>query len=151
MSAGSGVATSVVADASLALKWILSEPYSTEARALLKKWGEQGTTILVPHLLTPEVASALYKRVRRSDLSIDDARSLLADLLLLDLSFVDDATLSLRALEIAHDFALKAPYDAHYLILAEVAGCEFWTADERLWNSVKLRLSYVKWIGNYQP
>lgn len=151
MSAASGPDNTVVADASLTLTWILNEPYTAEATALLKRWGDQGTTILVPHVLTSEVASALYKRVRRGDLPIEDARSLLAGVLLLDLAFVDDSTLSLRALELAHDFALKAPYDAHYLALAEMADCDFWTADERLWNSVRNNLSRVKWIGSYRP
>ena len=34
-----------------------------------------------------------------------------------------------------------------YLALAEFQQCEFWTADERLWNSVKRDLRWVHWLG----
>ncbi len=58
-----------------------------------------------------------------------------------------DPTVNLRALEIMERFALPSAYDAHYLALAEVRQCECWTADERLWNTMKKDLSWVRWIG----
>lgn len=60
---------------------------------------------------------------------------------------VDSAQDVLRAVELASDLGLPAVYDAHYLALAERMGCELWTADERLWNSVRTSLSWVRWIG----
>jgi predicted nucleic acid-binding protein len=57
--------------------------------------------------------------------------------------------LSTRALELADRFGLSATYDAHYLALAEREGCEYWTADERLWNSVRAQLGWVRWLGEY--
>ena len=45
-------------------------------------------------------------------------------------------------------FALPSAYDdAHYLALAESRLCECWTADERLWDTVKNGLSWVHWVG----
>jgi predicted nucleic acid-binding protein len=45
-------------------------------------------------------------------------------------------------------FALPSAYDdAHYLALAESRQCECWTADERLWDTVKNGLSWVHWVG----
>ena len=38
-------------------------------------------------------------------------------------------------------------HDAHYLALAESQRCECWTADERLRNTVKRELAWVRWIG----
>ncbi|HEY3231696.1 MAG TPA: type II toxin-antitoxin system VapC family toxin, partial [Roseiflexaceae bacterium] len=55
-----------------------------------------------------------------------------------------------RAWEIAHQFKRPAAYDAHYLALAEIAGCPFWTADERLFNAVKDQLGWVRWLGDYR-
>ena len=34
------------------------------------------------------------------------------------------------------------------LALAQLRGCEFWTADERLYNAVSKELEWVKWVGN---
>ena len=31
----------------------------------------------------------------------------------------------------------------------KVAGCESWTADERLWNAVKSGLPWVRWIAEH--
>jgi predicted nucleic acid-binding protein len=39
-------------------------------------------------------------------------------------------------------------YDAQYLALAERLACDFWTADERLFNAASQQLPYVKWVGN---
>ncbi len=56
-----------------------------------------------------------------------------------------------RAWELAKQFNRPQTYDSHYLALAEIIGLEFWTGDERLYNTVKHRLSWVKWLGDYQP
>lgn len=53
-------------------------------------------------------------------------------------------------MELAHQFNLPATYDPHYLALAEREGCEYWTADARLWNTVKGKLAWVRWLGDYQ-
>ncbi len=47
-------------------------------------------------------------------------------------------------------FRLPATYEAHYLALAEREACDYWTADERLWNGVKGELSWVRWLGSYR-
>lgn len=49
----------------------------------------------------------------------------------------------------AHRFHLPATYDAHYLALAYREGCDFWTADTRLWNVVKSELKWVHLLSNY--
>jgi len=50
---------------------------------------------------------------------------------------------------LAAQFNRPAAYDSQYLAVAERLGCEFWTADERLYNAVKTHLSWVKWLGNF--
>jgi predicted nucleic acid-binding protein len=44
-------------------------------------------------------------------------------------------------------FSLPSAYDAHYLALAESRQCECWTADERLWNPVRRKPPWVRWLG----
>ncbi|HAG99010.1 MAG TPA: PIN domain nuclease, partial [Ktedonobacter sp.] len=55
------------------------------------------------------------------------------------------------AIEFAHRFHLPATYDAHYLALAQREQCEFWTADARLWNTVKNELNWVRLLGDSRP
>lgn len=48
----------VVVDASIAIKWVLQEPDSNIALALLAEWIEVGTAILAPALLAYELLIA---------------------------------------------------------------------------------------------
>jgi len=52
---------------------------------------------------------------------------------------------------LATHFNRPTAYDAHYLALAEMLGCEFWTADRRLYNAVKEELPWVKWLSDFRP
>lgn len=141
----------VVVDASLAIKWVIDEPYTSEALALLSEWGTRQVSIIAPSLLTFEAVNAIYKRVSRNQLSLGEARRALADLLLITPVLDHEPDIHIRALELAHQFNQRASYDAHYLALAGREGCPYWTADERLWNTVRDRLAWVHWIGEYHP
>jgi predicted nucleic acid-binding protein len=103
--------------------------------------------ILAPSLLAYEVANALYRRALLGELRMEDVESGLARILDAFHKLDQDRATHVRAVKIAHEFDRPTPYDAHYLALAEREGCECWTADERLWNAVKHRLSYVRWVG----
>lgn len=83
------------------------------------------------HLFASEAASALYKHVRRNEITLDEAQAQLATLLTLTPTFVGDTLLSVYALELAAHHTLKAPY---YRALAEMSSCDLWTGDERLYR-----------------
>jgi len=139
----------VVVDASLALKWVEREPYSDEASQLLDNWQKERRRLTAPALFAYEATNALGKRVKRGQLTAGVAKERLALLLENGPALEHDVALNLRALEIMQQFSLPSAYDAHYLALAESRGCECWTADERLWNTVKRELSWVRWIGEH--
>lgn len=73
------------------------------------------------------------------------------DLLNIGLAFVHEPGIHARGQGLAHQFRRPAGYDAHYLALAEREGCDFWTADERLWKAVRPQLTWVRWLGEYRP
>jgi len=143
----------VVVDTSLVLKWIINEPDSEKALALLTKWSHEGVEIHAPALLAYEATNSLYQKVRSGKYTLDGAKQSLVDVIFteLELDFSQDAALSVRALEFADRFGLQATYDPHYLALAEREGCELWTADTRMWRIVRSELSWVRWVGDYQP
>lgn len=146
----------VVVDTSIALKWVVTEPDSDRANALLKTWLSQAIALLAATLLAYEVANNLCQRQYRASMSPAQAETALHALLggsiLLDVvDQVSQLNLGFRALELAEHLHLAAAYDAHFLALAEREGCEYWTADERLWNSVKSTLPWVRWLGEFVP
>ncbi len=124
----------VIVDSSIAVKWLLHESDSDLANELLAQWRNKSATILAPALLLYEVSNVLYQRVRRGDITSEQARLEIVGLLSSEVTwfFSQYPQLSLRAIELAHQFHLPATYDAHYLALAERENCEFWTADTRL-------------------
>jgi predicted nucleic acid-binding protein len=143
----------VVVDTSLVLKWIINEPDSEKALALLTKWSNEGVEIHAPALLAYEATNSLYQKVRSGKYTLDGAKQSLVDVIFteLELDFSQDAALSVRALEFADRFGLQATYDPHYLALAEREGCELWTADTRMWQIVRSELTWVRWVSDYQP
>src|SRR5688572_8138162 len=65
----------VVVDASLAAKWVLQEPLTAEARALLIDWEQQDIERLVPALFLSEISSPLLRRLGDGDLTLTQAEA----------------------------------------------------------------------------
>jgi predicted nucleic acid-binding protein len=142
----------VVVDASLALKWVLSEADSSTAITLLQKWNTDNMEVIAPALFTYEATNILYRQVVTGKLSFDEVKKLLTKLFSIGilLSFAQHKEISIRAMEISHRFGLSAAYDAHYLALAEHEKCEYWTADTCLWNAVRDKLPWVRRLSDSQ-
>jgi predicted nucleic acid-binding protein len=143
----------VVVDANLALKWVILEQDSNTSMMLLDKWTDEGKEIIAPALFAYEVTNILYRQTLTNKLTYDEASQGLTKLFAIGVSikFSLYENISVQAMELAHRFGLSATYDAHYLALAQHENCEFWTADTRLWNTVKSKLGWVRWFGDYHP
>ncbi len=138
----------VLVDASLAVKWVLTEVHSAEAVHLLTEWEQLQVRRLVPSWFMAEITNVFYKGVRRQTLTIPAARLAVRRISQAVIPRPVGARVAERAIELADLLGLSATYDAHYLCLAEREACEFWTADERLWNSVNTILPRVRWVGH---
>ena len=53
------------------------------------------------------------------------------------------------ARDIARSFNQPKIYDSLYAALAELRGCEFWTADKAFYDAVKSTLLYVRYLPDY--
>ena len=137
----------VVVDASLAIKWLVSEENSDKARASSRSWANAGTQAAAPYLMPVEVTNALHRRVVRGELTVEDAIRLLEYLLASGIELRDEPGLQVRALQLASRLRQGAVYDAHYLALAETLGCDFWTADQRFYRAAVSVTQNVRWIG----
>jgi predicted nucleic acid-binding protein len=145
-------ATEVCVDASLAVKVVVTESDSDKADALFNDWANEGKQLIAPAFFGVETDSILRQKVAlRKELTAEQAGAAFARLRALPIQQVSESGQRERAWEIATEFGFATVYDATYLALAELRGCEFWTADERLFNQLKDKFFFVKWLGTYVP
>ncbi len=137
----------VVVDASLAVKWVLREPLSEEALALADGWVRTGTVPAAPGLLLAEATNVLHRRVAAGCLSPVVARRSLAKLLDVGIEIRESPKIHVRALELAREMGQPAAYDSHYLALAELMGCDLWTADKKFFNAVRKQTTRLKLLS----
>ena len=116
-----------VVDASVVIKWFVPEVHTAAAR----RWLESSHEYVSPDLLFPEAGNALWKKVRRRELTVGEGQRL-AD----DLASVAVEVIAMRALlPDAHTLALSTGltvYDAMYVTLAVRLDTQVITADDRL-------------------
>ncbi len=136
----------VCVDACLALKLVLGEDDSPRAIALWEQWIEADIGIVAPTLLAYEATAVLRSKVYRGLLTPEHGDQAFEALCAQDIQYLSPDNLHTRAWELARQLNCPTAYDAHYLALADIACCPFWTADERLYNMVKKDLSWVHWL-----
>lgn len=137
----------VCIDASLIIRTLVPGPYSDQALALVQKWQATDVTLIAPGLLAFEVTSTLRRLVYHDQISPALGDEAFAHFLQMRIQFSNRQSLVQLAWRLAKDFNQSRAYDAAYLATAKLHKCEFWTADERLYNSVSQRINWVKWIG----
>ncbi len=141
--------TFVVVDASLAVKWVVREADTNTADELALAWERAGVTRVAPYLMPIEVANAIFRRVRQGLISLDSVGSHVSRLFDLGFELQQPSELHLWAIELASHLRQGAVYDCHYLALAELLDCEFWTADERFYNTVSLAYPRVRLLSTF--
>lgn len=121
-----------VIDASVAAKWFLDEVFCDESRGVLRS----RCSLHAPDFLLLEMDSVFLKRIRRGDITPDDADA--ARLMLRQLpikchafnAFLD------RAYEIA-GLTGESIYDSLYVALALLLDSQVITADRRLYDGLR--------------
>jgi predicted nucleic acid-binding protein len=140
--------TTLVLDASVAMKWTLSaasEPLIDEAVGLLNRYRTNEVDFLVPDVFWAEIANALWKGVRQQRWDRDRAAATAADMRDRDFQTVSSQILMTTAMEIALAYDRNI-YDCLYAALAVESQASLITADERLANALAAHLP-VKWLG----
>ncbi len=140
----------IIIDASVAVKWPIIEPYTTEARALRDHALHHAIPLIAPALFGYEVTSVLKRKVFEGFMTLTDAQLALADILAIVQLRHFSRPLALRALEISDLARQKLAYDAQYLALAQQLACDFWTADKHFYDEARAAFLQVRWIGLYQ-
>ena len=116
----------LVVDASVAVKWVVEESGTEQALSLLKRGA-----LSAPDLLMAECANILWKKVKRGELTEEEAGLAGRLIQCAQLDVLPTRPLVPRALDLAITLD-HAAYDCIYLALAVENGWRFITADERL-------------------
>lgn len=121
-----------VVDASVAVKWFVKESLRNQAFDLVTP----GVSRSAPDLIFSEVGNALWLKMRRGEVSSDQARLAIASLEGFFDQIVRSEEIAVRALE--SGATLDHPiYDCFYLACAEHVGGRLVTADARLIKKVQ--------------
>jgi predicted nucleic acid-binding protein len=121
-----------VVDANLVIKWYVEEPDSDAARVLF--WETEA--FAVPDLLFLETASTLSKKVRKGELTREEA--LRISKLIVDGPFhiYSGRELTGEALRIGVEYGVT-PYDASYVALAMKLNTDCATGDRKLFEKLR--------------
>lgn len=126
----------LVIDASVLVKAFIPENGSEEAGSLLARAEAAEVGLIAPELIYPETANILWKKVRRNELTLDEAREIAEAVLAVPIRAEAAASTFLLALDIALAFGVTA-YDAQYVALAEALDCQLITADQKLASTLE--------------
>lgn len=137
-----------VLDSGVLLATVQTEAHTRHAKTLLKRLSEQDILLVAPTLLRYELVAVTRKWVYRELATPEEAQTALNTLLSYPVELYFDEALLKRGYELATEYNRPTAYDAQYLAVAEHLSCEFWSADERLFNAVKNRFASIRWLGN---
>jgi predicted nucleic acid-binding protein len=115
----------MVIDASVAIKWVVPEVGSDAASDLL------GRELWAPSLWLAEAGSALLKKTRRGEITVDEARLRARDLADAPIEPIELPILLPNAMRLAGELGHPI-YDCFYLAAALLRDTPLVTADRRL-------------------
>src|SRR5439155_21210369 len=104
---------------------------------------------LAPPLLEYETESVIQTKMVRGAATIADADLALQALTAVRVQLITHPDMVKRARALARQFNQAKIYDSLYAALAELRGCEFWTADKLFFDAVRSVLPHVKYLLDY--
>jgi predicted nucleic acid-binding protein len=137
----------VCVDASLIIWSLLPFPLSGQAKRLLNGWQNTETILIAPALLAFEVTASLRRLVYLKEITPAEGEEAFIRFRSIKVRLSHRQSIFPLAWDLARQFNRPRAYDTAYLALAQLNQCEFWTADERLYNAVKEKLNWVRWVG----
>lgn len=141
-----------VLDTSVAVSWLLrlpDEAHGPEAERVFADHVAGRVGLVGPAQLTTEVGSALLKAVRRDRITPARGRTLMEEFRRLRVRELPVDAAALAALDLAQRYGCSY-HDAGYLALADLLGCPFVHADEKLRDKLAGSFAHEVWIEEYR-
>lgn len=139
----------VCVDASLAIQWLIPTQQDSLAESLLQSWDQAGTELIGPPLFDAEVTSAIRLHVYFKKLLPGQGEKAFLFYRELGVKIISPPELPQVAWALAKEYNQPRTYDMQYLAVAELEDCELWTSDKDLANSLKGKVSRLRWVGEY--
>lgn len=139
----------VVIDASVVLKWYLSdEEYGDIALKIMEDHVSERLSLHAPAILEFEVANALVIARRQGRIKDADVLMAMDGFAGLGIGLSPLASFYEKVFLYCKRFRISA-YDASYIALADKMNAPLITADKRLFNATR-KVGFVQWIGAFQ-
>lgn len=135
----------ICVDANLVVARLIPDERSEWLEARWSQWQREDTSPFGPPLLYAEVPSALRTAVHFARISAAEGDQAFQDFNDLDIDISRRDDLHIIAWDLAKSYNQPRIYDFMYLAAAQAEGCDLWTLDRRLVNSVNL--PWVRWAG----
>ena len=142
--------TEVVLDSGIFIAGIYPEALTVQAKGLLQQLQTEQAALHAPYLLRYELIAVSRKAVYQKRVTAEEGLIARDQLLSYPVTLHFDVGLLKRAYELAEIYNRPTAYDAQYLALAERLSCDFWTADERMFNAVYAQFPGIRWLKNWQ-
>lgn len=130
-------------DASFLLKLFLPEEKSKQAEDIWKRWINDSIEIVAPALIVFEFSSVLRNKVYRGIIDDRIGTDIINQLKELDIILVYTDDILKIAWEIGNIQKSTTLYDYFYIALAKFLNIPLWTADKKLYNSIKNTMPFI--------
>ena len=131
-----------VLDASVALKWFLTEPDSVKAERLRDEWRQSLHDLTVPDVFPIEMCHSITRAERQARITPAEGAAHIVTILTQPLVLFPSVPLLPRAYAISSSARIGV-YDCLYVALAEREGCEFVTADAKLVTNLQSQFPFI--------
>ncbi len=122
----------IVVDASIIIHILLDAQTKPEIIDTL----ESADGLMAPHLVDLEVLNSIRKQLNLKKITLQDAETALSDFESMTIDRRSTHMFSKRIWELRNNLT---PYDASYVVLAEMTGLQFITRDARIANAPNLQ------------
>jgi len=139
----------VCIDANLLILALLPFPHSERADALLDACRQQRMALVAPALFAFEVSSTLHRLRTLGQITPAAEETAFKHFMAIQVHLSSHPRIFPLARQLALRFHQSRPYEMAYVALAELHGCDLWTADSRLVATVQGELPWVRWIGDF--
>jgi predicted nucleic acid-binding protein len=122
---------------------LVDEPYSDNALKVITKFLSNDLELITTSLLKYEVTSLISKALMTDRIKEKDAYDALARFEMFNFPEVDVPLGEI--LKLARSWG-RSTYDAAYMALAQIQQAPLITADKRLFNALKGKFQWLKWV-----